>query len=46
MRLDIADCKQGLVKPVIETYPFDKFPDAVMKLKSGKVAGRGVVRFD
>lgn len=34
------------MKPVIEIYEFDKIADAVSKLKSGKVAGRCVVKFD
>lgn len=38
--------EQGLIKPVIEHYKFDKIPDAVYKLKSGKVAGRCVVSFE
>ena len=37
---------QGAVKPVIESYSFDKIGEAVSKLKSGKVAGRCVVHFD
>ena len=37
---------QGHIKPVIEQFPFAKIADAVQKLKSGKVAGRCVVRFD
>lgn len=37
---------QGLVKPVVEAFSFENLPDAVQKLRSGKVAGRCVVRFD
>ncbi|KAH9211048.1 chaperonin 10-like protein [Leptodontidium sp. 2 PMI_412] len=37
---------RGLVKPVYELYPFSKLPEAVSKLRSGKVAGRCVIDFN
>lgn len=37
---------RGLLKPIYEKYPIDKLPDAVQKLKEGKVAGRCVVDFN
>ncbi|KAK5082252.1 hypothetical protein LTR05_007396 [Lithohypha guttulata] len=46
VKMALQFAAQGLVKPVIEHYKFDKIPDAVYKLKSGKVAGRCVVSFE
>ncbi|RFU24777.1 hypothetical protein B7463_g11554, partial [Scytalidium lignicola] len=42
--LDFAG--RGLLKPIYETYPIDKLPEAVQKLKKGEVAGRCVVDFN
>ncbi|KAI1609807.1 chaperonin 10-like protein [Exophiala viscosa] len=36
-------CAQGLVKPVVTTYPLDQLPHAIQLLKDGKVVGRAVV---
>jgi D-arabinose 1-dehydrogenase-like Zn-dependent alcohol dehydrogenase len=37
---------QGLGAPVVTEYPWAKLPEAVQKLREGKVAGRCVVKFD
>jgi propanol-preferring alcohol dehydrogenase len=37
---------RGLLKPICEVFPLAKMPDAVEKLRSGKVAGRLVVDFN
>lgn len=37
---------QGQLKPIYEVFPLAKMPDAVEKLRSGKVAGRLVVDFN
>ncbi|KAF2192520.1 GroES-like protein [Zopfia rhizophila CBS 207.26] len=37
---------RGLLKPIYETYPLAKMPDAVEKLRKGNVAGRLVVDFN
>lgn len=37
---------QGLLKPIYEVFPLAKMPEAVEKLRSGKVAGRLVVDFN
>lgn len=45
----LFDCSafdQGLLKPICEVWPIDKLPEAVQKLKSGKVAGRCVVNYN
>jgi propanol-preferring alcohol dehydrogenase len=39
-------CSQGQLKPIYEVFPLAKMPDAVEKLRSGKVAGRLVVDFN
>jgi propanol-preferring alcohol dehydrogenase len=42
--LDYA--KRGMLHQICEVYPIDKMPEAVAKLKAGKVAGRMVVDFN
>ncbi|RDW67626.1 GroES-like protein [Coleophoma cylindrospora] len=42
--LDFA--ARGLLKPIYELYPIARLPEAVDKLRNGKVAGRGVVDFN
>ncbi|TVY50186.1 Alcohol dehydrogenase 2 [Lachnellula cervina] len=42
--LDFA--ARGLLKPIYEKFPISKLPDAVQKLRDGKVAGRCVVDFN
>lgn len=37
---------QGLVKPHVTEYPWKQLPEAVTKLREGKVAGRCVVKFE
>lgn len=37
---------QGLLKPICEVWPVAQFPEAVKKLKSGKVAGRCVINYN
>jgi propanol-preferring alcohol dehydrogenase len=37
---------QGLLKPIVEVFPLAKMPEAVEKLRGGKVAGRLVVDFN
>jgi propanol-preferring alcohol dehydrogenase len=37
---------QGLLKPIYEKYPISRLPEAVQKLREGKVAGRCVVDFN
>lgn len=37
---------QGLLKPIYEKFPISKLPEAVQKLREGKVAGRCVVDFN
>ncbi|KAI9810915.1 MAG: hypothetical protein M1827_005774 [Pycnora praestabilis] len=44
MALDYA--KRGLLKPIYEKFPIDRLPEAVEKLRAGKVAGRCVVDFN
>jgi propanol-preferring alcohol dehydrogenase len=34
------------LKPIVEVFPIAKLPEAVDKLRSGKVAGRLVVDFN
>jgi D-arabinose 1-dehydrogenase-like Zn-dependent alcohol dehydrogenase len=38
--------QQSAIKPNLEQYPFARLPEAVAKLKAGKVAGRCIVHFD
>lgn len=44
--LQNIDNLQGLLKPIYEVYPIAKMPEAIEKLRSGKVAGRLVVDFN
>ena len=37
---------RGLLKPIYEKFPLAQMPDAVEKLRAGKVAGRAVVDFN
>lgn len=37
---------QGLLKPIYEKFPIAQLPDAVEKLRQGKIAGRCVVDFN
>lgn len=41
--LDFA--ARGLLKPIYEKFPISQLPEAVQKLRDGKVAGRCVVDF-
>lgn len=45
-RLYSTNFVQGLLKPIYEKFPISKLPDAVQKLRDGKVAGRCVVDFN
>ncbi|OQU99901.1 hypothetical protein CLAIMM_05473 [Cladophialophora immunda] len=42
--LDFA--RRGLLKPIYEKFSIDRLPEAVEKLRNGKVAGRCVVDFN
>jgi propanol-preferring alcohol dehydrogenase len=42
----LSDMIQGKLKPIYEVFPLAKMPEAVEKLRSGKVAGRLVVDFN
>lgn len=42
--LDFA--ARGLLKPIVEKFPISRLPEAVQKLREGKVAGRCVVDFN
>lgn len=37
---------RGLLKPIYEKFPIAQLPDAVEKLRQGKIAGRCVVDFN
>ena len=43
---DITNFVKGKLKPIYEVFPLAKMPDAVEKLRGGKVAGRLVVDFN
>lgn len=42
----LANILKGKLKPIYEVFPLAKMPEAVEKLRSGKVAGRLVVDFN
>ncbi|KAF2176491.1 alcohol dehydrogenase [Zopfia rhizophila CBS 207.26] len=42
--LDFA--RRGMLKPIYEKWPIDRLPEALEKLKEGKVAGRCVIDFN
>lgn len=42
----LAFAARGLLKPVYECYSINQLPEAVERLRSGKVAGRCVINFN
>jgi len=35
-----------MLKPIYEKYPIDKLPEALAKLKEGRVSGRCIIDFN